>query len=229
MARLETILDHADGLGMVPMVGLFYWGQSQRLTDEAAVIRACDQVTDWLLARGYTNVLVEIGNGVDITEFDRDVCYAHAILAAPRSHELIARVQQRSRGHVASPLGRLLVSTSFTGLVTAPVAATADVLLLHGNEIRDPSGLRQLVIQCRALPTYRGQPIVFNEDDHYDFDASDNHLRAAVSQHASWGFYDYRRAGEPWEAGYQDMPTDWGINTERKRQFFDCVHQLTGA
>src|SRR5919109_1532770 len=39
MARLEKILDRADDLGMVAIVGLFYFGQDERLKDEEAVKR----------------------------------------------------------------------------------------------------------------------------------------------------------------------------------------------
>jgi len=40
MARLRLILDRADELGMAPILGLFYFGQDQRLADEEAVLRA---------------------------------------------------------------------------------------------------------------------------------------------------------------------------------------------
>ena len=42
MDRLERILDRADDLGMAVILGVFYFGQDQRLTDEAAVLRALD-------------------------------------------------------------------------------------------------------------------------------------------------------------------------------------------
>src|SRR6476659_2412096 len=37
LGRLERILDRADELGMVPILGYFYFGQDERLKDEAAV------------------------------------------------------------------------------------------------------------------------------------------------------------------------------------------------
>jgi hypothetical protein len=76
---------------------------------------------------------------------------------------------------------------------------------------------------------YKGQPIVFNEDDHTDFDGSDSHMLTAISRHASWGFFYYRRKGEEDGAGYQSMPTDWGINTPRKKAFFGFLRQITGG
>jgi hypothetical protein len=42
MARLDRILQEADHLGMVVILGYFYFGQDERLHDEAAVIRAVD-------------------------------------------------------------------------------------------------------------------------------------------------------------------------------------------
>ena len=38
MARLERILDRADELGMVVILGIFYFGQDERLKDEAAIL-----------------------------------------------------------------------------------------------------------------------------------------------------------------------------------------------
>ena len=49
--RLERILDRADELGMVPIVGYFYFGQDQRLESDAAVKRAMSEATTWLLKK----------------------------------------------------------------------------------------------------------------------------------------------------------------------------------
>jgi hypothetical protein len=62
LARLERILDRADELGMVVILGYFYFGQDERLRDESAVIRATDEATKWILNHGWRNVLVEINN-----------------------------------------------------------------------------------------------------------------------------------------------------------------------
>ena len=65
-ARLARILDRADELGMVAIVGYFYFGQDQRLADEAAVIAATDAATRWLLEGGWRNVLVEVNNECNV-------------------------------------------------------------------------------------------------------------------------------------------------------------------
>src|SRR5919108_6326520 len=54
--RLLRVLDAADQLGMVVILGLFYFGQDGRLADERAVIRAALAITDWLLAKAYPHV-----------------------------------------------------------------------------------------------------------------------------------------------------------------------------
>src|SRR5687767_13972497 len=79
MARLEKILDRADELGMVPILTVFYFGQDQRLKDEAAVKRTVEATIDWLHERKYTNVLLEINN-------ECDVRYDHDILKPDRVH-----------------------------------------------------------------------------------------------------------------------------------------------
>jgi hypothetical protein len=108
------------------------------------------------------------------------------------------------------------------------VIAVADFLLLHGNGLRAPAALAELVRKTRALST-APRPILFNEDDHYDFDQPQNNFIAALSEHASWGYFDYRRAGESFDEGYQSVPVNWGISSTRKREFFRLVAEITGS
>src|SRR5262249_5906690 len=72
MSRLERILDRADGLGMVVILGLFYFGQDERLKDEEAVQRGLDNAIDWLFERGYRHVLIEVNNECNV-RYDHDV------------------------------------------------------------------------------------------------------------------------------------------------------------
>ena len=106
MGRLEKILDRADELGMAVILGVFYFGQDERLKDEQAVTRALDHAVDWVYERGYRNVLIEVNN-------ECNVRYDHAILKPDRVHELIERVKARRPPDGRQP--RLLVSTSYGG------------------------------------------------------------------------------------------------------------------
>lgn len=218
MARLERILDRADELGMVVILGMFYFGQDERLQDEAAVVRAVDNTLTWLFDENYRNVLIEVNNETDIR-------YDHAILQPERVHELIERVKNTSRDG-----RRFLVSTSYSGgkIPLPNVVRSADYLLLHGNGVEDPERIAEMVRQTRAVEGYRPMPILFNEDDHYDFDCPLNNMTAAIRNHASWGFFDYRRQNEPFEEGYQSVPVDWTISSDRKRAFFAMVREITG-
>src|SRR5204863_7898348 len=90
-ARLASVIDACDRLGMVVILGLFYGKQSATLTDEGAVKAAVTNTVDWLLARNATNVLIEIGNEVDLENV-----WAHPIMAAVRCHELIELAHKRS-------------------------------------------------------------------------------------------------------------------------------------
>jgi hypothetical protein len=224
MTRLERILDQADELGMAPIVGFFYFGQAPRFTNEGAVRTAVEAATDWLLEKGYTNVLVEIGNESDHGSYPPS-------LRAEQVHQWIEVVKQRSAGRVKSPAGRLLVSTSFTGgkLPTDEVVKASDFLLLHGNGVGQPGRIREMVDGTRLSPNYRNQPIVFNEDDHFDFEKPDNNFLAALSRYSSWGYFDFRKKGESFEQGYQSVPVDWGINSDRKRSFFKLLAEITGS
>jgi hypothetical protein len=222
--RMRRVLERLDELGMVGIVGLFYQGQDERLADEAAVVRAVDAATDFLLAGGWTNVVVEINN-------ECDTRYEHPILQPERVHELIARVRTRAGG-------RLPTGTSYRGRGSIPspaVAAESDVILIHGNGTADPDLIADQVERARAVAGYRGQPVVFNEDDHFDFERPWNNFVAAISRRASWGYFDPGAgaggagARGDYLNGYQLVPVNWGINTERKRAFFDLVSEIAGG
>lgn len=217
MKRLEKILDKADQLGMVVMLGYFYFGQDERLNDEAAVINAVKNVTNWLLDKDYRNILVEVNN-------ESNVRYDHAILKPERVDELISLVKSMNRNG-----RRLLVSTSFGGgfIPVDNVLKVNDFVLVHGNGVKDPAKIEDMVKTIRAKPDYKGQPIVFNEDDHFDFEKPYNNFVAATKAHASWGYFDYRMKDEGFADGYQSMPADWGINSARKKAFFGLLKKMT--
>lgn len=218
MARLEKILDKADQLGMVVILGYFYFGQDERLKDEAAIINGVKNATNWLLDKNYRNVLVEVNNESNIKAYD------HAIMKEDRIHELISLVKSMNRNG-----RRLLVSTSFGGgfIPVDNVLNVNDFVLVHGNGVKDPARIEEMVRIIKAKPDYKGQPIVFNEDDHFDFDKPYNNFIAATKAGASWGYFDYRMKDEGFVEGYQSMPADWGINSERKKGFFGLLKKMT--
>lgn len=218
MNRLERILNRADELGMVAILGYFYFGQDQRVRDEASVRRAVKDATNWLLDRDYRNVLVEITNETNVRAYDHD------ILKPPRVHELIDAVKAMNRKG-----RRLLVGTSYGGnAIPQPnVVKSSDFLLVHGNGVKDPKRIAEMVRLTRAVEGYRPMPILFNEDDHFDFDKPENNMVAALSEYASWGYFD--PGASDYSDGYQCPPVNWGLNTERKKSFFRLLREVTGS
>lgn len=224
-ARLVRVLDALDANGMAAVLGMFYISATPALADEAAVLRAADEVTDVVCDGGYTNVLIEVGNEIDIPRWPFD------IIKPARSHELVARIQSRSKGRVKTRAGRLLVSTSFAmgGDLPQQLLQTVDYVLFHGNGLRTPADVHARAKAIRAMAGYHGQPLLINEDDHYDFDQPENNMMAAIEEYCGWGFFDYRQIREPFEYGFQSLPVDWTIDSPRKKGFFGLLAQVTGS
>jgi histidinol phosphatase-like PHP family hydrolase len=218
MARLEKILNRADELGMVPILGLFYFGQDERLKGEAAIRAAIDNVLNWLFVRNYRNILIEINN-------ECNVKYDHDVLKPERVHELIDLVKQKNRNGF-----RYYAGTSYGGrFIPLPnVVKSSDFLLIHGNGESNPDNIFAMVGKTRAVEGYTPKPILFNEDDHFGFDKEWNNFTAAIKGYASWGYFDFRMKGESFEDGYQSVPVDWGINSGRKKGFFNLLKEITG-
>jgi hypothetical protein len=204
--RLARILEQADHLGMVVILGIYYFGQDERLDDEAAVIAGVDNTVRWILEQG--------------------------ILQPPRIHELVERVRDLRHDGRRLLVG---TSYRGGSIPSERVAAASDVILLHGNSVDDSAQITRMVEQTRTLATYRPMPIIFNEDDHFAFDQPDNNMLAAVRSYASWGYYDggpgsggHHAIGDYGE-GYQNVPVNWGTNTPVKRAFFDKLREVTGV
>jgi hypothetical protein len=212
--RMERIVKKADELGMVVILGIFYFGQDQRLADEKAVIAAVDNSVSWVIKKGFTNVIIEVANECN------NKAYQHEIIDQDRAHELILRIKKKAPG--------LLVSTSFNGNTLPPdkVVAVSDYVLIHGNGVQQPARITEMVKLVRALPSYQPKPIVFNEDDHFDFDKPENNFVAATKAYASWGYFDFRMKDEGFDEGYQSVPVNWGISSDRKRGFFNKVKEI---
>jgi hypothetical protein len=217
--RLGRVLDVADRVGMIVIVNIFYFGQDDRLQDETAVRRALVQAVEFVLHSGHRNVLVDVANECDIK-------YRHPIILAPRIHELIALAKS-----VEVDGTRLLVSSSFTSKNRPTPAAIeeSDFVLVHGNTAHDPSAITNIVDDVRTTHGYRPMPVVFNEDDHFDFSEPVNNVVAALRRRASWGYFD--PGGGSIESGftgnyhdgYQSPPIDWSIGSPRKKAFFAAL------
>jgi hypothetical protein len=237
--RLRRVLDACDELGMVVIVGYFYGAQSRLLADEAAVLRATDEATEWLLGTGCENVLVEIANEIDIP------VYHHDVLSAGRVAELVERAQRMSFGG-----RRLLVSASVTWLpfaaattdlpfdLEAPgaevLAAAAkasaddlfrvsDYLLLHTNML-DAENARAVIDAVERHPevSARLRPLCINEDG-----TATANLDVAARSGVGWGYYDQGR--NDYLDGFQSPPVNWGLSTDSKRAFFARVKEITGS
>ena len=85
---------------------------------------------------------------------------------------------------------------------------------------KDPKPIAEMVRLTRQVPGYRPMPVLCNEDDHFDFDKPINNMIAAIGEYASWGYFD--------PEGYQSPPVNWGLDTDRKKGFFQAVRQITG-
>jgi hypothetical protein len=219
MLRLEKILNAADRLGMVPIVGLFYFGQDERLRDEAAVKNAVNNAVDWLFEKKYKNILIEINNECNVNKYD------HEILKPARVHELIELVKQKTKDG-----RRFYVGTSYGGkFIPLPnVVKVSDFILIHGNGESNPDNILAMVNKTREVEGYTPKPILFNEDDHFGFEKEWNNFTAAIKGYASWGYFDFRMKDETFENGYQSVPVDWGINSDRKKGFFKLLKEITG-
>eukprot|EP01006_Ploeotia_vitrea_P031843 TRINITY_DN64142_c0_g3_i1.p1 TRINITY_DN64142_c0_g3~~TRINITY_DN64142_c0_g3_i1.p1 ORF type:complete len:364 (+),score=16.62 TRINITY_DN64142_c0_g3_i1:14-1105(+) len=224
-SRLSLIMQRADELGMVPIVQYFYGSQFGKFGPkhkESVINNALTQATQWLVASKHKNFLIEVYN--------------------ERCDDYIAGLIDQVHS-VALKAGRkVLVSSSCSGgkLPSTKLVQSADFILLHGNG-QTPTSITHMLNTMRNKPAYKHnpKPIVFNEDDHGNFQSMDSNLMHAVHGGASWGFLcccSAKSQGDYWK-GYQCPPVDWsgsrgtckvnGGTHADKPEWFAAVANLT--
>jgi hypothetical protein len=224
--RVSQVLDRADELGMVVIVGMFYW-------------RAADQVLTFLESTGRRNALIEIANEIDVVTDHTD----YDLFTPDRQAEMILRLRQEHPGFLYSTSGGGAQAETGRGMPSPALVEADDYVLIHGNGLR-PAGLEAAIRAIRAMPVYLAhpKPIVVNEDS-----PAVPNLDAAWRNGASWGYYDQGFEGQaddpyvhyvprprwnraPFEElnGFQTPPVNWTINSGFKRAFFARVAEVTG-
>lgn len=112
---------------------------------------------------------------------------------------------------------------------TENVVAASDYILIHGNGAKEPRQIQELIDSTKRVNGYNGKPIIINEDDHYNFDQEANNFTTSLKNYVSWEYFDFRFPGETdFKEGYQSVPVDWRINSNRKKAFFNYVKEITG-
>ena len=235
--RINRVLACAVELGMVVIVGMFYWKQTIKMQGEEAIWRAVENGLQFLKGTGRKNVMVEIAN-------ETDVHFGTPTFSVENSHRMLRHFKNR--------YPEFLISTSYVAghlmeqekELTADFIDACDFIMPHGNGLQP----EQLAVGLEAVKNHpafrrRPKPIIINEDS-----TGLPNLEASWRRYVSWGYYDQGFNGEqrvhdrwvdlpypPREgrleelSGFQTPPVNWTINTPRKQAFFDRVAQITGV
>ena len=182
LRRMKSLITSADELGMVVIVSLFYPGQIHWLNDDQAVRNAVEFIASWLKEEQFTNVIIEIANERDCTEYKEfPILYTSEGMC-----ELIALAREKSGG--------MLVGCSSLGFTyDAAVAAASDVNLLHSNTLTRQR-LYNKIQEAKKISI----PIVINEDSQ-----ALSQLQVTFAEGVSWGYYNNMTKQEP--------PAKWGV------------------
>ena len=190
--RMGMVIEEADRLGMVIIMQFFYLDQLIRIfNSNDDILRACDHATDWLLDRGYTNVVLDVANENDFCgRAAWDMCGEHGAAMCcwqhkftslhwpPHGHhdQLLERIRKRGRARGV----KLLISASYCGghVPHSSDLPSMDFINLHGNNLWQPAfacreghagcaQLGKMVDIVRRFSTFRShpKPILVSEDD----------------------------------------------------------------
>ncbi len=190
--RMDTLIRGADEVGMVVIVSYFYGAQARRLRDGRAVRSAVTTASRFLKEGGYTNVLIEVANEMNIRQFS-----AHPIIQEPEGMASLIDLAREASG------GMAVGCSGGGGYRNREVAEASDVILIHGNS-QSRQGFYTMVEEVRSWD--QDKPIVCNEDSQ-----AIGNMAVALRTGTSWGYYNNMTKQEP--------PADWGV-TKGEDTFF---------
>jgi hypothetical protein len=215
-ARLRRVIAEADRLGMVVIVGFFYFGSNERIEitpDDRYVKEAIRQGCRFLKDLPHRNVLIEINNETNPRS------YKHRILQPEGALDAVLLAQQTVERQIP-------VSMSWSGGILPrgsrgdAAIRSVDYVMFHTNG-QTPEGVHQSIQAMRRWTGY-DRPVIINEDGVSTFN-----LRAAVEEGVGWGFYDNGLGN--YRDGFQNPPVNWQISSPVKWLFFEQVARLTGS
>ena len=214
--RLRRVIAEADRLGMVVIVGFFYFGSNERIQitpDDRYVKEAIVQGCRFLKGLPHRNILIEINNETNASS------YKHRILQPNGALDAVLLAQQTVERQIP-------VSMSWSGGIMPrgsrgeAAMRAVDYVMFHTNG-QTPEEVHQSIQAMRRWLGY-DRPVIINEDGVSTFN-----LHAAVQEHVGWGYYDNGLSN--YRDGFQAPPVNWKINTPVKWQFFEQVARLTGS
>ena len=170
MARIGRVIEACDTQGVVVILGLFYQRQDGLFEDADALRNAVRNAMEWLVEKGYKNVVVEIANEYGHGGFDQE------LLRGPAGQvELIELARS------VAPDIYISTSGGGDGRLHDEVASASDFMLIHYNH----TSLENIPARIERLRSL-GRPIVCNEDEKTDEEGAEA-ARISVEHGASWG------------------------------------------
>lgn len=191
LKRLERLLTAADKRGMIVNLMYFYQGQDELFESTEAIHRAAREITDWLIAKKFRNVIIDIANEWDL-KGDR---WDFASYIPENILQLIKETRdrfQKLHADYALPIG---VSSDGRMNYAESFVESVDVVLLHGNG-RTPQQKLQRTVELKNWQ----RPILMTEDDN---GRASNTAQLAVeivscdaffNQAAGWGYMPWVQA-----------------------------------
>lgn len=197
--RMDRLIRAADDLGMVVIVSYFYGAQARRLKDGRAVRNAVTTASNFLKDGGYTNVLIEVANELNIGEFAH-----HPIIQEPEGMASLIDLARAESGGLA------VGCSGGGGYRNREVAEASDYILIHGNGCTRQR-YYNMVQEVKSWEL--GRPIVCNEDSQ-----AIGNMAVAYATGTSWGYYNNMTKQEP--------PADWSV-TKGEDTFF--AHRMAAG
>jgi hypothetical protein len=199
--RLKLVLDKSVEQEMIVILSLFYRNQVSIFGSYSNVLKAMNNILEWLKNNNYHNIIIEPANECEFDEFK-----TVGLQCSQNIPNLIKLAISYGFPSGNSLKGGKVPSSS--------IIDASSVILIHGNSLTSNSQYKTMIDKVKNSSKYRKQPIVVNEAG-----TTSSYLDYCISQGVGWGYYD--QGSNNYVDGYQSPPINWGINTSKKKSFFD--------
>lgn len=176
--RVENVIRTCDAHHAVVNLSCFYQRQHSHfsaLKGKKEIIKALENVVNWITEKKFTNVLLEIANEYRHGGY-KNWSDGEWLMSEQGQVELIRTAKRLNP--------KLLVSTSGMGhgIFPEPLPQEADFLIIHFNN----TALEDIPSKIRELKKY-GKPIICNEDDKLNHEGTVA-MALSITNGCGWGY-----------------------------------------
>ena len=219
LENAEEIIREANNLNFAVLVNMLSPSCENIFEDEFAIINGIFNITDWLLNKKFSNILVNI---TDISH----TFYKSSLLSGSRIINVLKSIREKVKNNIILGAG-IKTFADFNAKNIEDYIIFSDFIPIYSDCTKSNHNTKKMIENIyffKKLMREKGRevPIIMAKGDDLSEKYNSygkNNLIEAMENNISWCYYD--------KNGFVILPVDWDKNSSpEKKRFFDFAENI---